>query len=141
MFSSACQYAIRAVLFLAVHASDEHKVGVDELTQGLGVPRHFLAKILQDLAKHKLISSKKGPGGGFYLSAKNLQSPLTSIVEAIDGPDIFRRCVLGFETCGSANPCPLHMQAFAFREGLRYQMASYTIEDMAHRIQREGVKI
>ena len=67
MFSNSCQYAIRAVLYLAIHADTHHKLGAEVLAGALGIPRHFLAKILQQLAKNKLISSSRGRNGGFFL--------------------------------------------------------------------------
>lgn len=131
MFSKACKYGIRAVLFMAVHATEGRKISVDELVESLDVPKHFLAKILQELVRLDLVSSKKGPGGGFFLSEKNLEAPLLGIVVALDGSDLFNSCILGFDTCGSENPCPLHMQAYGLREGLRYQLANYSIKNLA----------
>ena len=71
MFSKSCKYGIRAVLYLAVHSTNEKRLGVTEIASELDVPKHFLAKILQQLAKENLISSTKGPTGGFFLNAKN----------------------------------------------------------------------
>ena len=75
MFSQACKYAIRAVLYLAVHASEGKKVGVKDIAAALDVPKYFLAKILQQLSRNNLISSTKGPSGGFFLSEKTAKRP------------------------------------------------------------------
>ncbi len=141
MFSKACSYALRACLYLAVHASESSKIGVKSLAAELNVPVHFLGKILQDLARQGLISSVKGPQGGFFLSAKNLDQPLARVVVSVDGPAVFTSCVLGFDECGSANPCSLHNQVFAYREGLKRQMEESTIGEMAARVKRKGGKI
>ena len=67
MLSKACQYAIRAALYLAIHSSETQKVGVKEMASSLEIPQHFLGKTLQQLARYHLISSVKGPNGGLYL--------------------------------------------------------------------------
>ncbi|MCB0569855.1 MAG: Rrf2 family transcriptional regulator, partial [Phaeodactylibacter sp.] len=117
MFSKACKYAIRAALYLAVHAESGQKLGVKDIATALDVPQHFLAKILQQLSRNHLISSTKGPSGGFFLDEQNMEVTLRQIVECIDGPDMFTSCILGLPVCSSENPCPLHIQAFAYREG------------------------
>lgn len=141
MFSKSCKYAIRAVLYLAVHASPDHKVGLKPLADALDVPMHFLGKILQQLAKHQLVSSLKGPGGGFYLSDDNLAVHIDEIITTIDGPEVFTSCVLGLPVCSSANPCPLHVQVFAYREGLRGQLHAQTVAELAARIQRDHIRL
>lgn len=141
VFSKSCQYGIRAVLFLAVHSGSDHKVGVSELAEALEVPRHFLAKILQQLSRHHIISSVKGPSGGFYLSEDNLDATLDQVVESIDGPEMFHSCILGLPECSSENPCPLHFQAYGYREGLSYQLRNQPIRELAAKIQREELKL
>ena len=141
MFSKSCKYAIRAVLFLAVKGKEGRKVGVQEIAEALGVPKHFLAKILQQLSRNSLIASTKGPHGGFYLNEENRNANLIKVVECMDGPEIFTSCLLGLPVCSSENPCPLHVQAFAFREGLLYQIKHQSIEELANRIEREQLKL
>ena len=73
MFSKACKYGIRAVLFLVVNGDENSRISPETIAETLEVPRHFLAKILQQLSKNGLVSSVKGPGGGFFLSPENRQ--------------------------------------------------------------------
>lgn len=141
MFSKTCQYAIRAALYLAIHASADAKLGVKEIAEALQAPPHFLGKILQQLARHQLIASEKGPRGGFYLSPANRQATLSQVVECIDGPNVFSGCILGLPVCSATKPCPLHVQAFAYREGLSYQLRNQSIEDLALRMQRDHQQI
>ena len=141
MFSKACKYGIRAVLYLAVNSNQKNRIGVTEISESLEVPKHFLAKILQQLAKEELISSIKGPGGGFYLSKKNKEANLKGVIKAIDGPDLFEDCILGLKECSSENPCPLHTQAYGLREGLNYQLEYPTIGEYAEKIKRKGISI
>ena len=99
MFSKSCKYAIRAVLFLGMHSEEGKLIGVDTISEELEVPKHFLAKLLQQLSSARIISSMKGRYGGFYLSEEDRQSNLYAVIEAIDGPGTFSDCVIGLKTC------------------------------------------
>ncbi len=136
MFSKSCKYAIRAVLYLAVHSMEEKKFGVKEIAEALDIPKPFLAKLLQQLSRQGLIASSKGPSGGFYLNDENKEAPLRQVIEAIDGPEIFSSCILGLPVCSSDNPCPLHSKAITYREGLLKLVDDQSIQDLAKRIQR-----
>lgn len=116
-------------------------MGVDELSKKLKVPRHFLAKILQQLAKQKSISSSKGRKGGFYLSEENLQSTLITIIRNIDGPGIFDECVLGLSQCSGENPCPYHKVVHEYRSAFSELLKGETIAESAQRIQAEGLSL
>ena len=78
----------------------------------------FLAKLLQQLAKHHLIASSKGAGSGFYLAQENQELSLADVIRCIDGNDLFSSCVLGLPVCSSENPCPLHYHAIVFRQSV-----------------------
>lgn len=141
MFSKSCKYALRAVLFLATQADSDHKIGVKEIAEALDVPKHFLAKILQQLSRYNLISSVKGPSGGFYLSEENQKASLRSVVECIDGPEVFSSCILGLPVCSSEHPCPLHTQAYIYREGLLKLIDGKTIEQLSKQVELEGLRL
>ena len=68
MFSNSSKYVIKAILFLAVKSGEDNRVMVKEMAQPINVPQAYLAKLLQELSRKDIISSKKGPNGGFYLS-------------------------------------------------------------------------
>ena len=81
MFSNQSKYAIRGIIYLAIHANHDHKLSSKEVGINIKVPIPFLAKIFQTLSKENLISSSKGPKGGFYLTDENLSGNLMSIIE------------------------------------------------------------
>ena len=141
MFSNACKYGIRAVLYLAAFASETKKIGVQQVAEALEVPRYFLAKILLQLSKDQLVVSTKGPRGGYYISDAVKEMSLLRIVESIDGLGAFEECVLGLPICSSENPCPLHLQVFALREGLHLQVKHQTIGEFADRLIKNDLKI
>jgi Rrf2 family protein len=115
VFSKTCEYAIRAVFFIAHKTAGGGRVGIKEISAGIDSPEPFLAKILQDLSRKGMIQSAKGPNGGFYLTEQALKRPLTDIVEAVDGSGVFTGCALGLKQCSEVNPCPLHNQFKAIR--------------------------
>ncbi|MEO7308920.1 MAG: Rrf2 family transcriptional regulator [Chitinophagaceae bacterium] len=113
MFSKSCEYAIKAMIFIAQKTNEQTRVGVKEIANNTDTPEHFTAKILQELSKKKLVQSMKGPNGGFFMTKKNLGSSIADIVKAIDGDGIYKDCVLGLKACSEKNPCPVH---FEFKE-------------------------
>lgn len=108
MFSKTCEYAIRAMIFIAQQSKEGAKVGIKEIAEGIGSPVHFIAKILQDLSKRNFLQSIKGPNGGFYVDDDAKEYSLADIVKAIDGDKIFSGCGLGLKECSAAQPCPIH---------------------------------
>lgn len=125
VFSKTCEYAMRAVFFIAHRTASGGKVGLKEIADGISSPEYFLAKILQDLSKREIVQSTKGPNGGFYIDSENLKRPLSQVVEAVDGNGIFIGCGLGLKYCSESNPCPLHNQFKEIRNQI-YQMLSTT---------------
>ena len=129
IFSKTCEYAIRAVFFIAHSTVKGTRVGIKEIATGIGSPEFFLAKILQDLSRKRLISSTKGPNGGFYLSEQDAQRPLSDIVEAVDGDGLFRGCALGLAQCSEINPCPLHEEFKEIRSKIHQMLKNTTINN------------
>ncbi|QQS35034.1 MAG: Rrf2 family transcriptional regulator [Ignavibacteriales bacterium] len=107
IFSKKCEYGLQAVLYLATKESDE-VVPSDDIAQKLSIPKEFVSKILQSLTESGIVHSKKGKSGGFFLAKNPSRIHLIDIVAAIDGLEIFDKCVLGFPNCSPDKPCPLH---------------------------------
>ncbi|NJK96255.1 MAG: Rrf2 family transcriptional regulator [Bacteroidales bacterium] len=120
MLSNTSKYAIRAVIYLALNGNKDSKIGIKQISKDLSIPTPFLGKILQSLAKHKLLASTKGPHGGFSLGKSASDISLMDIVEIIDGLDSFNMCVLGLESCTtSESNCPIHSNYASIREQLK----------------------
>jgi len=140
MFSTSCKNAIRAVLYLAIHSEEGNKLSVDDIATSLEVSRHFLAKVLQQLAKGDLVSSTRGPNGGFYLSEANRNQNLLSIIRFMDGPQTDTKCVLGLENCSNDHPCPFHHHVKKFRNGLDQFLQNQTIGEAAREVSLEELR-
>jgi Rrf2 family iron-sulfur cluster assembly transcriptional regulator len=117
MLSNTSKYAIRSVIYLALYSSGEKKVGIREISEALNIPTPFLGKILQNLAKHQILESTKGPHGGFCLKRQAIDIPLMEIIEIIDGGDLFDRCVIRTTKCNYDAPCSLHDKIFYQNSG------------------------
>lgn len=104
MISITAEYALRAVVVLAKAKEPMKTKDVAEVSQ---VPREYLAKIVQLLAKGDIIDSKKGRGGGISLARDLEQISLLDVIKVVDP---FRH----YETCPfkikdhKGGLCPLH---------------------------------
>ena len=97
MLSNSSKYAIKAVLFLALNSSKENKVVVKDIAKPINVPQAYIAKLLQDLARENIISSVRGPKGGFYLSDENKNQSVLSIIAIINGEEKLKTCMLSLD--------------------------------------------
>ena len=108
MFSKTVQYAIHSVIYIGLHSSKDFHINLQEIAKKLDIPKHFLGKILQRLAKHNILKSMKGPNGGFSINRNINKLYLSEIIEAVDGKKSLNQCVLGFQDCSEDRPCPIH---------------------------------
>lgn len=138
MLSNACKYAIRSVLYLAIHNEENSRVGVKKIAEELSVPQPFLAKLLQQLTKNKLVSSSKGPTGGFYLNELNFKNTVWDIIKSIDGTDKFDQCFMGLSSCDDKNPCPVHFTVAPFKKKLMDDFKDKTIREFTKEIKIKG---
>ena len=132
MFSKATEYALRATIFIAQKSSEETKLGLNEIAKGIKSPKPFTAKILQQLtAGNKIISSTRGPGGGFYMTAGAKLLPVKAILLAMEEYEVLDKCVLGLKKCSDAKPCPMHLQYKLIRQQIKDLFVSKSIQDLA----------
>lgn len=120
MFSKACEYGIRACIYIASKSIEGKRISLKEISKEIDSPEPFTAKILQQLVKNKIVDSIKGPSGGFMIEPDKIQSiKLRDIVFSIDGDSIYKNCGLGMKECSEAQPCPIHNQFKIIKNGLK----------------------
>jgi Rrf2 family protein len=134
MFSKSCEYAIKAMIFVAQKSKENLRVGIKEIAKGTDAPEHFMAKIMQDLSRRKLIHSAKGPNGGFYMDQSDLKNSVADIVKAIDGDTLYKDCVLGLKVCSEKNPCPVHFEYKAIKKNLITMIEKNTLADFNEKL-------
>ena len=134
-------------MYLASRSDGKKMTGITTISGDLNLPAPFLAKILQQLAKHKILISLKGPHGGFSLLKDPEEITLLDIVKIIDGDDIFNTCVIHNSTCSSyvaehKKKCALHDDYSAIRKELVKLFSSRTIQDLVNKAgDSEGIVI
>jgi Rrf2 family protein len=117
------------MIYVSQKSIDGMRVGIKEIAKGTNAPLHFIAKIMQELSRKKLVQSVKGPNGGFYLNKQDLKITLSEIVKAIDGDFIYSDCVLGLKLCSEKTPCPVHNEYKEIRKQLIHLIEHNTIAD------------
>ena len=135
MFSKTFGYALRATVFVAMHGKDGRKIGLQELSQQLDIPYHFLGKIMQDLVRHGILDSTKGPSGGFYSNDQTKDTLLLDVLKITDGSLVFSQCALNIKRCNAEHPCPLHDQFAACRNGMLQAMSDKTLGMLAENVE------
>ena len=135
MFSKSCQYAIQAVIYIACNEKPQKAIGLKEIAQAQGLPTHYLGKILQELVKKRILTSTKGPNGGFQLARSANDIVLMDIYDIIDGIETFDSCVIGFGTCSNVCPCPLHSKYELIKADFMDFLSSKTFEEICTEIE------
>ncbi|MDX1349772.1 MAG: Rrf2 family transcriptional regulator [Putridiphycobacter sp.] len=131
MFSKSCEYALRSVLFITQQSEMGKKVNLTAISEEIGSPIAFTAKILQQLSKNDIIQSTKGPKGGFYIEQSKVEEiALSTVVQIFDGNKLYVGCGLGLSNCDAANPCPLHFKFVEIRSQLKNMLENNTIQNL-----------
>ncbi|NKI27052.1 Rrf2 family transcriptional regulator [Arenibacter sp. 6A1] len=132
MFSKACEYGIKATIFIAVKSLHDQRVSLKEIAEEIDSPVAFTAKILQLLAKSGIVDSHKGPTGGFQMDRTGIDNvKVYDIVCAIDGDKIFNGCGLGLKHCDAEHPCPVHDKFIAIRDNLTTMLQKTSMFELA----------
>lgn len=135
MFSKACEYGIKAAVFIAVKSHEEGRVSLNEVAKEINSPVAFTAKVLQQLTKNDIVDSVKGRKGGFEINKnKIVKIKLSEIVSAIDGDSIYKGCGLGFQKCNENKPCPIHHKFKLIRNDLKQMLETTSLLDLSNDI-------
>ena len=128
LLSKTAEYGIRAVLYIALNSSKY--ITTKEIAKELKIPQHFLAKVVQKLVKSKIIYSRRGKNGGLVLKKSPDKVKIIDIVLALEGDDLFKRCVLGLPNCSDKNPCPVHQNWSIIREQIKQMLSGRTLKEL-----------
>lgn len=138
MFSKACQYGIKAMIYIAKQSLDEKRVTVNAIKEQIDLPAAFTSKVLNSLTKEGIVRSSAGRSGGFFIETGKMETiKMIDIVTAIDGDSLFTDCQLGLSQCSHKQPCPIHFEFVTIREQIKDKLNSITIRDLAIGLQSE----
>lgn len=107
MLNRSAEYALRAVHLLA-HAPPEGRTTAAELAEALDLPANFLSKLLNRLRQEGIVTSRRGPHGGFRLARPADEVTLAEVVRPFDDVVRDRQCLLGRPECRDDAPCAVH---------------------------------
>ncbi|MGC9158108.1 MAG: RrF2 family transcriptional regulator [Terracidiphilus sp.] len=103
----AADYAVRVLLHMATLPAHERAV-LPALAKSTDAPESFLSKVLQSLARAKMISSRRGQAGGFEILPRGRRASMLDVIEAIDGPIRLNVCLVSGKSCNRKACCPAH---------------------------------
>ena len=126
----AADYAVRVMVCLAQIPRDE-RVLLPAIGHATAAPESFLSKVLQGLARAKLINSRRGPAGGFQISARGRKASMREVIEAIDGPINLNICLPEKRSCPRKAWCPAHPVWIKAQEALVNVLDGALIVDLA----------
>lgn len=133
MFSKACEYGIRAAIHISHQSQNGNRVSLKAIAKAIDSPVAFTAKILQSLAKNNVVTSTKGPTGGYEI-IENTHNKVTllHLVKAIDGDKIYNGCGLGLNKCNKHKPCPMHDHFKVIRDQLKMMLETTSIKELTN---------
>lgn len=130
IYSSASEYAIRALVYLARHSTGDF-ISLKHIAQQEELPLCFLSTIFQRLVRQGMLRSRKGLRGGFTLRQRPSQIRLLDIVDALDRSPCYSQCAMGHLECSEQRPCPMHESWKAVRSAIESYLRQKTIGDLA----------
>jgi Rrf2 family transcriptional regulator, iron-sulfur cluster assembly transcription factor len=130
IYSRSAEYAIRALVHIAAVPAGEYAL-VRNVAAEAGIPAHFLAKILQDLARDGFLKSSKGPHGGFRLALPAEEITMLRIVDAVDGAGRYDRCIGGNPECNQRVACGMHDSWMELRSRIMDYLGGTSIAGLA----------
>lgn len=122
-------YAIRAVLYLATSPL----ANVQEIAEAQGVPKEFLAKILQTLSRKGIVITLRGVGGGVSLARPPEKISVLDVLEAIEGPPVINRCLITPNECRREYYCSVHEELLDLRELVADKLSEINFARLARR--------
>jgi Rrf2 family transcriptional regulator, iron-sulfur cluster assembly transcription factor len=107
MLNQSADYALRAVLYVA-QRTDDGSCSADVVAAATGIPRNYLGKVLHALTQAHVLTSIRGPNGGFRLAQPAELLSLADVVEPFQKLPSRQVCLRGNRECDSADPCESH---------------------------------
>ena len=136
LYSRSVEYALRALTYLAHQPKGRQKL-VRHIARSERLPAFFLAKTLQQLARHGVLRSVKGPTGGFSLDRPAGKITMMEVIEVLDGTDTYDRCIVGLQECNDQALCPLHDSFQPLRERLKRYLSRTTVAQLVTESERK----
>jgi len=136
MISQTAQYALRAMVYLAQYPGSSHTN--QQIARVTRVPLGYLAKVLQNLSRAGLITSRRGLGGGFALAKPAEEISIYEVVQAVDPIPRITSCPLKLRAHRD-RLCPLHQRLDNAWELVEQSFRSTSLYDLIAEAGEDGV--
>lgn len=128
--SKKADYGLIAVKHLAVHAH-QHSHSAGEIAEAYGISGTLMAKVLQKLARHGLVTAQHGSAGGYRLARDPKDVTALDVISAIDGPLFITSCNTSRGECDQSHTCTIREPLRRVNEGILQVLGSVTISQMS----------
>jgi Rrf2 family protein len=128
LLSSTSDYALRAVLVLA--RENGRPMRADDIADSTGAPRNYLAKTLNALAKAGVLTSSRGPQGGFSLAVAPELLTIARIIDCFETRKPRTQCLMGGGACDPSRPCAAHDLWSSITRTRREPLVTTTVADL-----------
>ena len=136
--TDSAKYAVRAVANMAGRDDLVRPVSAAEIADDENLPQYYLAKVMQDLVRARILKSTRGRGGGFILAKAPEETPVIDVVSAVEDVERFEHdCILGLNSCTDTAPCPMHDQWKPVRTAIMSTVRTMTVADLATEMARK----
>ena len=127
-FSKRADYGLMAIHYIAFHQHDG-VVNAKRIAENLGIPTELLAKVLQRLAKRKLITSVNGPKGGYVLARDAGSIKVGQVLRAIEGPLGIVHCFQAYQ-CPQVERCNIRRPVWAIQASIEQLLDTISLEEL-----------
>jgi Rrf2 family iron-sulfur cluster assembly transcriptional regulator len=130
------RYAVTAMLDLALNAKDR-PITLADISQRQGISLSYLEQLFSRLRKQELVSSARGPGGGYRLSRDANEISVAKVIEAVDEKVTVTRCD-GKGDCQDGEACLTHKLWCSLSDQIHGFLAGISLGDL---VQEDHVKM
>lgn len=125
----AADYGLRAMVYLS-HRGSGRSVFIGEIAEAMGIPAQFLHKVMPRLVKVGFLHSRRGARGGYKLARQLEDIKVLDIIEAIDGPIIINRCLIGSSDCDRMGMCSIQEICKQAQQAVTQKFGEFTLADV-----------
>lgn len=141
MLSNKSKYGLKALLILAREAG-RGPVLVADLAQREALPKKFLEAILLELKRRRIVESRKGKGGGYFLNRRPDDITFGEVIRALDGPLAAVPCVsqTAYSPCAECldeETCGVRLAMKKVRDATARILDNTTLADVNTRVSRK----
>lgn len=129
-FTKRADYGLMAIHYIASHGEDG-AVSAKRIAEEFRIPQERLAKILQRLAKKKLIASHNGPKGGYVLTEAPAEITVGQVLRALEGPVRIVSCMVADDDCPQFERCNLRRPVQKIQASISYMLDTMTLAELA----------